>query len=193
MGSELSDKQLATDDPDQISELIKKRRSAGAEIILVSGGMSVDPDDKRPKAFAGAAKSRVHGFPILPGSMFVMAYLNETPVLGLSGRVLHDPFTAFDILLPRLLAGEKISRADIMTFGHGGLQKNTTTRRKRLWTYTELKERCDPHVAALMVVDLQNDFVSPEGSAGKRGEDVSAALTMMPNLLRLSIKHEGSA
>jgi hypothetical protein len=49
--------------------------------------------------------------------------LNETPVLGLSGCVLHDPFTAFDILLPRLLAGDKISRADIMTLGHGGLQK----------------------------------------------------------------------
>src|SRR5499425_2253639 len=48
-----------------------------------------------------------------------------------------------------------------------------------------LKERCDPRVAALIVVDVQNDFVSPEGSAGKRGEDVSAALTMVPNLLRL--------
>ena len=48
-----------------------------------------------------------------------------------------------------------------------------------------LKERCDPRLAALIVVDVQNDFVSPEGSAGKRGEDVSAALTMVPNLLRL--------
>ena len=48
-----------------------------------------------------------------------------------------------------------------------------------------LKERCDPRVAALIVVDVQNDFVSPDGSAGKRGEDVSAALAMVPNLLRL--------
>ena len=48
-----------------------------------------------------------------------------------------------------------------------------------------LKERCDPKYAALVVVDVQNDFVSPEGSAGKRGEDVSAAMTMMPNLLGL--------
>jgi hypothetical protein len=55
--------------------------------------------------------------------MFLMAYLNETPILGLSGCVLHDPFSAFDILLPRLLAGEKITRAEIMGMGHGGLQK----------------------------------------------------------------------
>jgi ureidoacrylate peracid hydrolase len=48
-----------------------------------------------------------------------------------------------------------------------------------------LKERCDPKLAALLVVDVQNDFVSPQGSAGKRGEDVSAALAMMPNLIRL--------
>ena len=48
-----------------------------------------------------------------------------------------------------------------------------------------LKERCDPKLAALLVVDVQNDFVSPRGSAGKRGEDVSAALAMMPNLIRL--------
>jgi hypothetical protein len=55
--------------------------------------------------------------------MFVMAYLDQTPVLGLSGCVLHDPVTAFDMLLPRLLAGEKITRADIIAMGHGGLQK----------------------------------------------------------------------
>jgi molybdopterin biosynthesis enzyme len=124
MGSDLADKQLATDDPDQIAELINNAQRAGAEIILVSGGMSVDPDDKTPEGIRrSGAKVESHGFPILPGSMFVMAYLNATPILGLSGCVLHDPFTAFDILLPRLLAGEKITRADIMAMGHGGLQK----------------------------------------------------------------------
>jgi molybdenum cofactor synthesis domain-containing protein len=124
MGSDLVDKKLATDDPDQISQLIRDAKQAGAEIILVSGGMSVDPDDQTPEGIRrSGAKVESHGFPILPGSMFVMAYLNETPVLGLSGCVLHDPFTAFDLLLPRLLAGETISRADIMALGHGGLQK----------------------------------------------------------------------
>ncbi len=48
-----------------------------------------------------------------------------------------------------------------------------------------LKERCDPRLAALIVVDVQNDFVSPKGSAGKRGEDVTSAVAMVPNLIRL--------
>ena len=124
MGSDLVDKQVANDDPDQIAKLIQEAQRSGAEIILVSGGMSVDPDDKTPEGIRrSGATIESHGFPVLPGSMFLMAYLNDTPILGLSGCVLHDPFSAFDILLPRLLAGDKISRADIMAMGHGGLQK----------------------------------------------------------------------
>jgi molybdenum cofactor synthesis domain-containing protein len=124
MGSDLADKKLAPDDPDQIAQLIQDAQKAGAELILISGGMSVDPDDKTPEGIRrSGAKVESHGFPVLPGSMFVMAYLNQTPVLGLSGCVLHDPVTAFDMLLPRLLAGEKITRADIIAMGHGGLQK----------------------------------------------------------------------
>jgi molybdopterin biosynthesis enzyme len=124
LGSNLTDKQLANDDPDQIARLIQEAQRAGAELILVSGGMSVDPDDKTPEGIRrSGAKIESHGFPVLPGSMFLMAYLNDTPILGLSGCVLHDPFSAFDILLPRLLAGEKITRADIIAMGHGGLQK----------------------------------------------------------------------
>ena len=85
--------------------------------------MSVDPDDKSPEGIRrSGARIESHGFPVLPGSMFVMAYLGTIPILGLSGCVLHDTFSAFDILLPRLLAGEKIARPDIMAMGHGGLQ-----------------------------------------------------------------------
>src|SRR5207249_2918615 len=103
---------------------IKDAHRAGADVILVSGGMSVDPDDKTPEGIRrSGAKVETHGFPVLPGSMFLMAYLDQTPVMGLSGCVLHDPFTAFDALLPRLLAGERVTRADIMALGHGGLQR----------------------------------------------------------------------
>lgn len=124
MGSELADKKLAPDDPDQIAKLIQEAYQAGAELILVSGGMSVDPDDKTPEGIRrSGARVESHGFPVLPGSMFVMAYLDKIPILGLSGCVLHDEFSAFDMLLPRLLAGEKITRPDIMVLGHGGLQK----------------------------------------------------------------------
>jgi molybdenum cofactor synthesis domain-containing protein len=124
LGSSVESVKLAPDDPDVIAGDIKNAKKAGADIILVSGGMSVDPDDKTPEGIRrSGATVETHGFPVLPGSMFVMAYLGETPVMGLSGCVLHDPFTAFDALLPRLLAGEKITRADIMAMGHGGLQR----------------------------------------------------------------------
>ena len=124
MGTVLASVQLAPDDADEIAALIKDSRQAGAEIILVSGGMSVDPDDKSPEGIRrSGAQVECHGFPVLPGSMFVMAYLDRTPILGLSGCVLHDPVTAFDLLLPRVLAGEKIVRSDIIALGHGGLQR----------------------------------------------------------------------
>jgi molybdopterin biosynthesis enzyme len=124
LGSRVESVQLAPDDPDVIAGHIKDAKQAGADVILVSGGMSVDPDDKTPEGIRrSGAQVETHGFPVLPGSMFVMAYLGDTPVMGLSGCVLHDPFTAFDALLPRLLAGEKVSRADIMSMGHGGLQR----------------------------------------------------------------------
>jgi molybdenum cofactor synthesis domain-containing protein len=124
MGTELESAKLSPDDPDIIAGHIKDARQAGAELILVSGGMSVDPDDLTPEGIRrSGAQVESHGFPVLPGSMFLMAYLQETPVLGLSGCVMHDPVTAFDVLLPRLLAGEKISRSDIVSMGHGGLQK----------------------------------------------------------------------
>jgi molybdenum cofactor synthesis domain-containing protein len=124
LGSSVDSVKLAPDDPDVIAGHIKDAKQAGADIILVSGGMSVDPDDKTPEGIRrSGAKVETHGFPVLPGSMFLMAYLGDTPVMGLSGCVLHDPFTAFDALLPRLIAGEKITRADIMAMGHGGLAK----------------------------------------------------------------------
>ena len=124
MEAELESATLAPDDPDTIASHIRKSYQAGADLILVSGGMSVDPDDLTPEGIRrSGARIECHGFPILPGSMFVMAYLDRTPILGLSGCVLHDPVTAFDLLLPRLLAGEKVSRSDIIAMGAGGLQR----------------------------------------------------------------------
>lgn len=123
-GQDLEATKFAPDDPDRIAAHIKDSHRAGAEIILVSGGMSVDPDDLTPEGIRrSGAKVECHGFPVLPGSMFLLAHLQQTPILGLSGCVLHDPVTAFDVLLPRLLAGERISRSDIVAMGHGGLQK----------------------------------------------------------------------
>lgn len=124
MGSDLEAVKFAPDDAERIASLIRESRASGAELILVSGGMSVDPDDRSPEGIRrSGARVECHGFPVLPGSMFVLAYLEETPILGLSGCVIHDPVTAFDLLLPRLLAGEKVTRADIVALGLGGLQR----------------------------------------------------------------------
>ena len=124
MGSTLEPAVLAPDDPDVIAGHIKDFAASGAEIILVSGGMSVDPDDLTPEGIRRSGADVVsHGFPVLPGSMFLMSYLGDIPVLGLSGCVLHDPVTAFDFMLPKLLAGNRVTREDILQMGHGGLQK----------------------------------------------------------------------
>lgn len=124
VGSDLQATKFAPDDPDRIAAHIEDSHRAGAELILVSGGMSVDPDDLTPEGIRrSGARIECHGFPVLPGSMFLLAYLEEIPILGLSGCVLHDPFSAFDLLLPRLLTGERIGRAEIVALGHGGLQK----------------------------------------------------------------------
>jgi len=91
-------------------------------MILVTGGMSVDPDDRSPGAIkASGAEIISYGTPMLPGSMLMMAYLNDIPILGLPGCVMHDPYTSFDVLLPRILAGDRIVREDIVSMGYGGL------------------------------------------------------------------------
>ncbi|MDE0027812.1 MAG: molybdopterin-binding protein [Deltaproteobacteria bacterium] len=124
MGSTLEPATLAPDDPDVIAVHIKDFAAQGAEVILVSGGMSVDPDDLTPEGIRRSGADVIsHGFPVLPGSMFLMSYLGDIPVLGLSGCVLHDPVTAFDFMLPKLLAGNRVTREDILRMGHGGLQK----------------------------------------------------------------------
>ena len=124
MGSTLEPAVLSPDDPDVIAGHIREFAARGADVILVSGGMSVDPDDLTPEGIRRSGADVVsHGFPVLPGSMFLMSYLGDVPVLGLSGCVLHDPVTVFDFMLPKLLAGARVTRGDILRMGHGGLQK----------------------------------------------------------------------
>jgi len=93
----------------------------GAELIIVTGGMSVDPDDKTPGAIkATGADIIAYGTPVLPGAMLLVAYLDDIPVFGLPGCVMFSHTTAFDILLPRVFGGEKIVRRDITRLGYGG-------------------------------------------------------------------------
>ncbi|MEN6439018.1 MAG: molybdopterin-binding protein [Syntrophobacter sp.] len=94
----------------------------GAQMVTVTGGMSVDPDDVTPAAIRAAGGRVVtYGAPVLPGAMFMLAYLGDIPVMGLPGCVMYHKTSIFDLVLPRVLAGEELTRHDFVKLAHGGL------------------------------------------------------------------------
>ena len=120
-GSEIFHKTIVNDDTDAIKDAVFNAKEMGAEMIIVTGGMSVDPDDKTPGAIkATGADIVTYGTPVLPGAMLLFAYLDGIPVFGLPGCVMFAHTTAFDLLLPRVFAGERIVRKDITKMGYGG-------------------------------------------------------------------------
>ena len=121
-GSEVSGQSFADDDIPMIQERIREHLARGAEMVLVTGGMSVDPDDVTPSAIKGMGAELVtYGSPVLPGAMFLLAYLDGIPVMGLPGCVMYSKTTVFDLIAPRVLAGERLTKRDIAKLGHGGL------------------------------------------------------------------------
>jgi molybdopterin biosynthesis enzyme len=91
-------------------------------MIVVTGGMSVDPDDRTPASIRAAGGQEVtYGSPTFPGSMFMLAYIGDIPVVGVPGCAMYNKATVFDLLVPRILAGDRLTRADITGLGHGGL------------------------------------------------------------------------
>jgi len=116
------------DDADQIAESIDELVKAGCDMVVVTGGMSVDPDDVTPTGIKSAgAKIIKYGAPALPGAMFLLAYIREIPVIGLPACAMYFQNTVFDIILPRLLARCKVSADDIAALGHGGLCRQCST------------------------------------------------------------------
>ena len=118
--------QVILDDcQEDISAAILKFVRQGADMVLCTGGMSVDPDDRTPGAIKVAGADIVsYGAPVLPGAMFLLSYLGEIPVLGLPGCVMYAGRTVFDLVLPRVLAGERLTKADLDSYGEGGLCLN---------------------------------------------------------------------
>ena len=109
----------------KIVEAIKDLLQKGAELILAAGGMSVDPDDITRMAIAEAgAEYVVYGTPVLPGAMFLYGRFGAVPVLGLPACVLFYRATILDLVLPRVLAGETVTRRDFAAMAHGGLCLN---------------------------------------------------------------------
>lgn len=122
LGCEIVGVEYAPDDQSVIVDKILSFAQRGAEVIVATGGMSVDPDDQTPGAIKAAGVEIVsYGIPMLPGNMYLVGYLGDRPVMGLPGCVMFKEKTAFDYLVPRVLTGERLTRADIVELGHGGL------------------------------------------------------------------------
>lgn len=110
------------DDREQITEAILNYKHNGADIIIATGGMSVDPDDVTPDAIRATGASVVsYGTPVLPGAMFMLAYLEHSAVMGMPACGMYSKTTVFDLIFPRILAGERITKEDIAAMGYGGL------------------------------------------------------------------------
>jgi molybdenum cofactor synthesis domain-containing protein len=113
---------IVSDDIESISQAVLELKDFGCDLIITTGGLSVDPDDvTRQGVVRAGAEISFYGSPVLPGAMFMYALLGNIPVLGLPACVFYSKQTVFDLLFPRILAGEKILEEDIAQMGHGGL------------------------------------------------------------------------
>ena len=112
---------FSPDDKDTIKKYIKIFENE-KDIIMCTGGMSIDPDDVTPSAIRESNWEIVtYGTPVLPGAMFMLAYKGEKVLIGLPGGVVFSEKTVFDVLLPRILANDRITKQEIIEMGHGGL------------------------------------------------------------------------
>lgn len=125
LGSEVSVVGFAPDDIDLIAAEIQKCLAAGADLVVTSGGMSVDPDDVTRMGIKEAgAESAVYGTPVLPGAMFLVGRIGTVPILGVPACGMFHKITVLDLVLPRILIGESIGREELAALGHGGLCRN---------------------------------------------------------------------
>ena len=113
---------ICNDEPDMVTKAVNGWIEKGAQMVVCTGGMSVDPDDKTPLAIRNASDEVVtYGAPVLPGAMFMLAYQGEIPIMGLPGCVMYARRTIFDLVLPRLVAGERMHAQDFYRLGEGGV------------------------------------------------------------------------
>lgn len=121
---EIAAQKIVGDNPEDITALIIKAiEECNADFVICTGGMSVDPDDRTPLAIRNTGAEIVsYGAPVLPGAMFMLAYYNgNIPIVGLPGCVMYAGKTVFDIVLPRIMANDRISAEELAMLGHGGL------------------------------------------------------------------------
>jgi molybdenum cofactor synthesis domain-containing protein len=122
LGSEVAALEFVPDSADLVAKAIRSHIEKGCDLLLLTGGMSVDPDDVTRHGIRKAGADEFHyGSAVLPGAMFLVAYINNVPLLGVPACALHHRVTVLDLMLPRVLAGERIGKAELAFLGHGGL------------------------------------------------------------------------
>ena len=126
LGSIMVDHVILNDDDKKITEAINKMLSNGVDMVLCTGGMSVDPDDKTPLAIKNSGVDIVsYGAPVLPGAMFLISYYKDgRPVLGLPGCIMYAKRTIFDLIMPYVLSDIKVDKELLSSYGNGGLCLN---------------------------------------------------------------------
>ena len=113
---------ICDDDLDMIINSAKAYLAKGADFLIFTGGMSVDPDDLTPTAIRRLGAQVVsHGVPSQPGNMTLVAYLSDVAILGVPGAAISLPTTIFDVLLPQIFTGDKLTKDDLIRLGDGGL------------------------------------------------------------------------
>ena len=123
--AEVISKVVLGDDHEKITAAILEAIALGAEVVLCTGGMSVDPDDRTPLAIKNTGAEIVsYGAPVLPGAMFLLAYHGKATIMGLPGCVMYAKRTIFDLVLPRVIADDKVSAQELASLGEGGLCLN---------------------------------------------------------------------
>ena len=119
---EISGIRICDDDMDMILSAASQLLDMGAQFLIFTGGMSVDPDDLTPGAIKRLGAEIVsYGLPAQPGNMTLLAYLKDIPVLGVPGAAISMPTTMFDVLLPQIYTGLKFTKKDMIRLGEGGL------------------------------------------------------------------------
>jgi hypothetical protein len=124
-GASLQETVILPDDPERIADTIGRFAAADTDMIITTGGMSVDPDDVTRHGIRMAGVDALYyGAAVLPGAMFQLAYRGEMPIVGIPACALYHQTTVFDLVLPRLLAGEILDERDLARFAVGGLCLN---------------------------------------------------------------------
>ncbi len=121
LGGRVMDVLFAPDDEVAIRQAIETQLDNGAQLVMVSGGMSVDPDDMTPKVIAQMAQVVTYGSPVLPGAMFMTAYRGDIPILGIPACGMYNKITVLDLILPLAFAGERVTKQYLTSLSHGGL------------------------------------------------------------------------